>query len=57
MDTKHTTPQTLRYLQATAAGMFTGLQRLKKIGLSTHEAQRNLNGVLVEILEAHYGTH
>jgi len=57
MDTQHTTPETLRYLQATAAGMFTGIQRLKQIGLSTDTAQKDLNGVLVTILEAHYGTH
>lgn len=56
MDTKHTTEETLRYLEATAAGMFTGIRRLKKIGLSTDTAQKDLNGVLVTILEAYYGT-
>jgi hypothetical protein len=48
------TTQTLKYLQLTAQGMFEGINKLERLALSTEEAKRNLNEVLVQIVSVHF---
>ncbi len=48
-----TTTTSLRFLELDAQGMWQGIKKLERFGLSTQIARQNLNRVLIAIMENH----